>query len=229
MPMTAWPPRNKEKIDNIVRAGGGLYDLWETSPVRFEPSIRLSELEAQPADDARRPDLKPQVCSCYTEEIVDALFPGDPLLCVGRSVYKSATRRREFWRGSLSDFSLIVPNPMTKVTGMAKNSKESEHTLDNTGPRRFLTVEFDFSEKARDGKTDTEWATVVRAWRGDAITVADACAALLMHLALRAPLALAAHSGGKSLHGWFYCFGRPEEKLHRFMREAHTLGADPAT
>ena len=37
--------------------------------------------------------------------------------------------------------------------------------------------------------------------------VRDLCAALLLHLAEKAPLALAVYSGGKSLHGWFYCSG----------------------
>ena len=50
-----------------------------------------------------------------------------------------------------------------------------------------------------------------------------------MHLAERAPLALAVHSGSKSLHGWFYCVGQSEERLRDFMRYAVMLGADPAT
>ena len=41
--------------------------------------------------------------------------------------------------------------------------------------------------------------------------VRDLCAALLLHLAEKAPLALAVYSGGKSLHGWFYCAGIAEE------------------
>ena len=52
---------------------------------------------------------------------------------------------------------------------------------------------------------------------------------MLLHLAKVAPLVLAVHSGGKSLHGWFYCAGQPEEKWLHFMRYAVSLGADPAT
>ena len=81
--------------------------------------------------------------------------------------------------------------------------KESAHTLDNTGLRRFVVVEFD---------TGT----------------ADEHAARLWHLAWYAPLALVVHSGGKSLHGWFYCHGQPEDGLQRFMRYAASIGADPA-
>ena len=40
---------------------------------------------------------------------------------------------------------------------------------------------------------------------------------------------MAVYSGNKSLHGWFFCQGEPEEKLNRFMRVAVNLGADTAT
>jgi len=58
---------------------------------------------------------------------------------------------------------------------------------------------------------------------------ADEQAAVLLHLAETAPLVLAVHSGSKSIHGWFFCQGQPEDHLHRFMRRAVSLGADPAT
>ena len=92
---------------------------------------------------------------------------------------------------------------MSATEGVTKEGKPSKHTLSNTGPRRFLVVEFD---------TGT----------------ADEHAAVLLHLANRAPLVLAVHSGGKSLHGWFYCAGQPEDRLRRFMEYAVCLGADSA-
>jgi hypothetical protein len=205
VPQPAWPARDKSRIDSIVREGFGLYDLWETSPIRF--------------DDGES----------HAEGIIDALFPGNPLLCVGKSAQEFATRRRETWRGKLSTFPLIVPNPMTSVKGETHEGRLSEHCLDNTGPRRFLVIEFDFSLKARDGVTDSEWASMVRAWSDAGISVADACAALLGHLSVSAPMVLAVHSGGKSVHGWFYRQGQEEINLRRFMDYAHTLGADHAT
>jgi hypothetical protein len=36
------------------------------------------------------------------------------------------------------------------------------------------------------------------------------------------------HSGRKSIHGWFFCAGQPEERLLQFFRYAVTLGADRA-
>src|SRR4029453_6151855 len=54
----AWPGVDHELCAKIISEadGYGLYDLWERSPVRFE-------------DDQQ-----------HSEEIIDILFPGDPLL-----------------------------------------------------------------------------------------------------------------------------------------------------
>jgi hypothetical protein len=96
------------------------------------------------------------------------------------------------------------PSPMTARTGRTQESKQSAHTLESTGSRRFLVIEQD------KGTLDDQ-------------------AAVLLHLAARAPLALGVHSGSKSIHGWFYCAGQTEERLEHFMRYAVSLGADRAT
>ncbi len=137
----------------------------------------------------------------HTEEIIDRLFPPDSLLCCGKSSSDFNTRPREDWRGALAQVQFIVPSPMTARIGLTKDGRESAHTLSNTGPRRFLICEFD------TGTTDEH-------------------AALLIHLAGYAPLVCAVHSGGKSLHGWFYVHGQPEEKVSKFFRYAVSLGAD---
>jgi hypothetical protein len=139
----------------------------------------------------------------HTEELIDRLFAGNQLLCCGKSEFDFATRSREKWRGKLSTMQFIVPSPMAARTGHTQDGKESEHALENTGARRFLVIE-------QDGGTIDEQSAV------------------LLHLAERAPLALAVHSGSKSIHGWFYCVGQPEEKLRTFMRFAVSLGADRA-
>jgi hypothetical protein len=176
----AWPRVNTEQREAVTASGGGLVDLWELSPVRFTDS------------------------ESHAEEIIDRLFPGNPLLCIGKSNSQFSTHHRENWRGRLLDMALIVPSPMSARTGHTQDDRESEHTLENTGPRRFLVIEQD---------------------RGSV----DEQSAVLLHLAARAPLALAAHSGSKSIHGWFYCANQPEERLRVFMRYAVSLGADQAT
>jgi hypothetical protein len=177
---TAWPRVNAEQREAVIASGAGLVDLWEASPVRFTDS------------------------ESHAEEIVDRLFPGNPLLCVGKSNSQFSTHHRESWRGRLAEMSLIVPSPMSARTGHTQDGKESEHTLENTGQRRFLVIEQD---------------------RGSV----DEQSAILLHLAARAPLALAVHSGSKSIHGWFYAAGQPEERLRPFMRYAVSLGGDLAT
>jgi len=141
--------------------------------------------------------------SAHTEKIIDALFPSDPLLCAGRSNSEFATKPRNEWRGKLAAQQLIVPSPMTARIGMTQDGRESAHALSITGARRFLVVEQD-------------------------IGTIDEQSAMLLHLAERAPLAIAVHSGSKSIHGWFFCAGQPEERLRAFMRYAASLGADPA-
>jgi hypothetical protein len=140
----------------------------------------------------------------HTEALIDTLFPSDLLLCCGKSKSAFDTRSREEWRGKLSALAVIVPSPMTARSGLTQEGKRSPHALSITGARRFLVVEFD------QGTVDQH-------------------AALLLHLASTAPMPLVVHSGGKSLHGWFYCLGQSEEKLRRFFNYAVSLGADHAT
>ena len=93
---------------------------------------------------------------------------------------------------------------MTNKIGTTQNGKKSTHSLDNTGPRHYLVIEFD------EGSLNQH-------------------AAVLYELAQKAPLCLAVSSGGKSLHGWFDVKQSSTELQHAFMRRAVSLGADPAT
>ncbi|HRY49601.1 MAG TPA: hypothetical protein P5186_16250 [Candidatus Paceibacterota bacterium] len=180
-PSSAWPKPNQDSIEKITASGFGLADLWEESPVRIE-------------DNRSR-----------AEELITALFPGDPLLCIAKAKPADAkTAPRSTWIGQLDTSALIVPSPMSALTGKTKDGRESSRCLENTGPRRFLVIEFD---------------------QGDL----DSQAGRIWHLAQLAPLALAVHSGGKSLHGWFPTHGKCETELKRFMARAVMIGADPAT
>lgn len=177
-----WPAAASGRIQEIIRSreARSLYDLWEASPVRLE-------------DHA-------------AEHLIDRLFPGNPLLCCGRSHGQCETTPREEWRGQLRKLQFIVPNPMAALRGTRKSDGQpSPRALDNTGPRRFLVIEFDDN-------------------LGE-----DSQAARLWHLNSLSPLVLAVHSGGKSLHGWFCTVGDAESAWLKFMRYAVSLGADPAT
>jgi hypothetical protein len=193
-----WLGRDFELVDAVAHTGNGLVDLWEESPVRL---------------DSNQPK---------TDQIIDVLFPGNPLLCCGWTRHHLDTRARRNWY-KLHDLQFIVPNPMRARRGLTQERKSSAHALSNTGARRFLIVEFDF-----DSSSSTEEARLLGRLATEGRDVRDLCAALLLHLAGKAPLALAVYSGGKSLHGWFYCAGIAEEKVSRFFRYAVSLGADRA-
>jgi hypothetical protein len=171
-----WPDPDPDLIARITESGPCLADLAESSPIRFD--------DGQP----------------HTEEIIDALFPGNPLLCVGSST-RFKTAGRESFRGRLADLQLIVPSPMTALLGHTLEGNLSAHSLENTGPRRFIVVEFDHGPQ-------------------------DQQAALIDHLARRGPLALVVYSGGRSLHAWFPCSGVTEDVQLRFMKCARRLDAD---
>jgi hypothetical protein len=179
-PPPKWPGVNQEQREAIICDGGGLVDLWEASPVRVDDN------------------------QTHTEALIDALFPGNPLLCCGLSKEDFDTRSREEWRGKLSELQLIAPSPRTARSGLTQDGRKSAHALSCAGPRWFLVIEFD------QGYVDDH-------------------AALLWHLVQNAPLAMVVHSGSKSLHGWFFCAGQPEERLHQVMRYCVSLGADRAT
>ena len=174
------------------------------------PGVNQEQREAIVRDGGAVVDLWEASTVCFddnaahTEALIDALFPDNPLLCCGEDNSRFDTRSREEWRGKLAALQLIVPNSMTARSGPTKERKQSAHALSITGPRRYLVVEFD------QGNVDDH-------------------AALILHLAACAPLALAVHSGSKSIHGWFYCLAQPEEKLRGFMRYAVSLGACTST
>ncbi|HWB06936.1 MAG TPA: hypothetical protein VG796_28185 [Verrucomicrobiales bacterium] len=117
---------------------------------------------------------------------------------------------------------------MTALTGRSKEGKISLRCLDNTGPRRFLVIEFDFKATDAEGNPTPE-APLLARLADEGRTVQDLCAALLLRLRQLAPLILVLYSGGKSLHAWFPAAGHSLEKLSSFFRYAFTLGADPAT
>lgn len=188
----AWEPNSSSQQPSVAKWPMVNHEQREAVIQSAATSSPLQKVGAVPVDQWE------------TETIVDRLFPGDPMLCVGKSASQFITKPRERWRGQLDRHQFIVPSPMSDLTGLTKKGVRSAHTLNNTGPRRFLVVEFD-------------------------IGTAEEHEAILLHLASFAPLVCALHSGGKSTHGWFFVCGQPEEKVLKFFRYAVSLGADYAT
>ena len=167
----------------LGRQGGVIEraDAWEQSPVRLSDDDPL------------------------TEAIIARLVRPDELLCCGRGVEHAETRPAGEFAGRLHEFTHLVPSPMSALTGLTQEGRESCRCLANTGPRKFLVIEFD-----REPSLDRQ-------------------AQLHFGLATHAPLALVVFSGKKSLHGWYYVEGWPEAEAHKLHRLAVACGADAAT
>jgi hypothetical protein len=135
---------------------------------------------------------------------VSAMIGQGALVCIGQGVAKFETLPLEEVRTQLHLWEFIVPNAMSALEGKRKSDGElSAHTLDNTGPRQNIVVEFD------DGATPDEQA------------------ARHIWLSEYRKLRMVVFSGSKSLHGWYEAQNEAEDR--KFMEEAVRLGGDPKT
>jgi len=222
-PAPKWPEADLGLIEDITLdaidrcASHSLLDsLWQISP--------------------EKPNGSPGIAPETTSAIVRRLFPVDRpdnpiLICAG--IVESSTTTYELARieKRLHKFPLLVPNPMSAKIGKTQEGHYSGRTLNNTGPRRFLITEFDFKRTDKQGKL-TKWAPLIDTWQKRGATVQDACAALILHLMKRRPLAMVVYSGKKSLHGWWFCAGESGQEgspFHNFAVYAATIGADTST
>jgi len=211
--MTRHPNSRSEIRDAVAKAFAGARMIWSQSPSFSKgppkwPKANTEQVEAVAASGFGLVDLWEQSPIRWndntprTSELLGRLFGGDQWLCIGSNT--------DFFTERLSripkpeQFAQIVPSPMLDKYGMTADGRRSQHTLSGTAPRRFLVLEFDGISR-------------------------DTQAAVLLHLAERAPLSMAVDSGGKSIHGWFFCAGKTDEQLRPFFRMACGLGADPAT
>jgi hypothetical protein len=129
---------------------------------------------------------------------------GGGLICVGIGVSKFETAEYGELVNRLSKYEFIVPSAMSALEGKRKSDGElSAHTLDNTGPRQNIVVEFD------DGAT------------------LDEQAARHIWLSEFRDLRMVVFSGSKSLHGWYRATDEASDR--KFMEEAVRLGGDPKT
>ena len=136
------------------------------------------------------------------EFFLEAMFPGDPLLCVGATAFAMDTRPLSQWAGMLTPMQFLVPSPMLSETGPRKeDGQESFHAESNTGTRQFLVTEF-------DGPSKPQQMARIRSL--------EALGGLR--------LACVVDSAGKSLHAYWRASG--ESTNHAFFSRACQLGAD---
>ena len=175
-----WIPINKELRQSIIANGMTLEELSGMSPVKGE-----------------------QLSSLATSEVVDLLYPGNPLLCCSITGKQCFTSLKSELAQSIGRMRYIVPSPMSSQEGLTQEGVLSARSLSNVGPRKYLVIESD------TGSLDEQTS-------------------VLVHLGKFLRLVMVVHSGNKSLHGWFLCDGKAEKQLHTFMRHAVSLGADKA-
>lgn len=211
------PPREIE--DAVANSKALASRPWQPSASRVSPptsspkwpridsGLRAKIVESSLGVEALRQASPLSIDDCEHDAhyFLSHLFPAGSLVCVGLSNDLFATHLLDDVLGvDLVKTCLIVPSPMTARVGVTKRGKRSQHTLSNTGPRRYLVTEFDSGS-------------------------ADEQAPLIMHLSGFAPLVMVVSSGGKSLHAWWRCAGVDEQAQLNFFRYAVSLGADPAT
>ena len=201
-PLLARPARPGELEETLqnarARIENGELNTTPKWPIRDGKLIRAIQ-------DTNISTWTPPPAQIDAERVIDLLFPGNPLLCIGASTTHFVTKPREEWRGTLARNSFIVPSPMTALQGRTKAGEMSAHSIDNTGSRHYLVIEND-------------WATPEEQIK------------FLQHLAQYARLVVACSSGGKSIHGYFDFRDRTEDEAEKFMRYAvRTTGADPHT
>ena len=180
---------------------------WSSWPL-FNKKVREHVIKTTKAGVAQILDYSPEQNDfnpANPEELIDVLFPNNPLLCCGTSSWDSATKTREEFRDEIIDLRFIVPSPMTLKTGISERGAESARTLSNTGPRRYLVI------AQNKGSLDDQ-------------------AAVLWYLALNfGPLVLVVHANENQLEGWFFCDGQSDDLVRSLMQQAVLLGADYRT
>ena len=128
----------------------------------------------------------------------------DVLACVGTGVAKFETELLYTFGARLFMFEFVVPNAMSAPMGKRKSDGEySAHTLDNTGPRQNIVVEFDDGATLDEQSARHIWLSELRELR------------------------MVVFSGSKSLHGWYRA--TDEQADRQFMETAVRLGGDPKT
>lgn len=147
-------------------------------------------------------------CSGDCDDWIDRLLPDAEWLCMASGHPATArSRKREKWLFDESQ-DLIVPSPMTGPSGLGLDGKLTHRCLNNTGPRRWLVVEFDSGTSDEQAALHWHFHT-----RGEASWPRLKCAVF---------------SGKKSLHGWYGPISS-EETARDFMSYCVLHGADPAT
>lgn len=137
---------------------------------------------------------------------IETLFEEHELICFGLEMNRPLTISRQEALANVDNYAIpyVVPSPMTAPTGKSEEGVESARTKENTGRRRYLVVEFDYSDKPHQ--------LAYHYWLNSVI-----------------PCEFIVFSGGKSFHGWYKVEQYSEQNTRNFFNYAVMLGADRVT
>ena len=176
-----WPKADKKEIEAVAEKNPySLQELRKGSPY---PASELSKIQDW--------------------GLLQLLFPKGSLLCLGESVESCSTKKLEEFFYSDENLPFIVPRTMSGEFGLSQDGKVSTRCNDNTGPERYVVIEFDDMEE-------------------------NVQISMIKHLSQFLPLVLVLHSGGKSFHAWFNGCDASKDRVLAFRRHAASCGADKA-
>jgi hypothetical protein len=199
----AVPDAEIEDAVDFAYAGDGTPRAVTPSRSLEWPPVSLALIERVLCDTP--PLFDPGTDTGYTaRDILPCLFYPEELVCVGPDASSAIIRPLPATLADAEFMQFIVPNPMRGRSALNYRGRLSPRCQNNTGPRRYLVLEF-------DGPTLTKPIQAV----------------LLSRMAQLAPLILVVDSGGKSLHGWFRVdqFGLRDQA--RLFATGCLLGCDP--
>ncbi len=184
---------------NRIGGGGTNNPRWPKFEVAYRSEIVLKFGDLLP-NLAKNVDILPQTPDYY----IKLLYAPTNLVCVAMSSDSFITLPRDTIADAdnVGDVEYINPSPMVAPFGKTQEGKISAHCLDNTGPKIYQVIEFDFGPPHEH-------------------------TAILWHLGSRCKLVMVVYSGSKSMHGWFNVTGLQNEAVIQFFHEAVSLGADP--
>jgi len=178
---------------------------FEGGRMGFENKVN-KQLQSKILEEYYKYDAEFWRNSSSPDRPIDALYEmfGDQMIVIGRSQqHAELIRFSELTDVNLSTYQFVVPNPANKENGFTKFGKLSHRCLDMIPTRWYLPIEFDSKDLSLDGQCKIHY-----------------------HLAKQRELRMLVYSGGKSVHGWYYVNGIPEEDNRKFMQYAISVGAD---
>jgi len=160
-----------------------------------------------------------------SDEILERLFPGDPILCTAS---EDKILRSDFLRnlrGSLSSLIYVVPSRMRKLSDNAVATPLQAPREETIAPREYLVITIDACLE----KVSTPGKPIVSCFSQAAglpdLDHIHLLSSVILHLAAHAPLAMTVVDIGR-MQAWFACLGEEESSLREFMNLAVRLGCE---